>query len=384
MIPNFLSQRLSAWSGCLGVGLIAVCLAGCGKEEVKTYRVAPEAASPPAATAENPHAANPHGTPAVAARIEYKTPAGWQAKPATAMRAASFAIAGPEGLVADVAVIPMPGASAPVGEMVNMWRTQLGLEPVQGEAAAKSADTAEVGGGAAPLFDLVSATNLIEGKHKARIVGIVLPRGDTTWFFKLGGEDAQVTSQKPAFKEFLKSVAFIEAPAAAPTAATGAMAPMAGMGAMGAGTLPPGADATPPKPQWTVPAGWKEEPPTQMLVAKFSAADKDAKADITVSAFPGDVGGLLANVNRWRRQIGLPPMAEADVTKEVKQLDPVPGKMMLVELTGTDPKTSQPAQLVGIIVPQAGQTWFYKLMGDAAVVGAQKDTLTQFAKSAKY
>jgi hypothetical protein len=77
-------------------------------------------------------------------------------------------------------------------------------------------------------------------------------------------------------------------------------------------------------------------------------------------------------------------MAEADVTKEVKQLDPVPGKMMLVELTGTDPKTSQPAQLVGIIVPQAGQTWFYKLMGDAAVVGAQKDTLTQFAKSAKY
>ena len=128
--------------------------------------------------------------------------------------------------------------------------------------------------------------------------------------------------------------------------------------------------------QWTVPAGWKEEPPTQMLVAKFSATDKDAKADITVSAFPGDVGGLLANVNRWRRQIGLPPMAEADVTKEVKQLDSVPGKMMLVEMTGTDPKTSRSAQLVGIIVPQAGQTWFYKLMGDAAVVGAQKDTLT--------
>jgi hypothetical protein len=103
-----------------------------------------------------------------------------------------------------------------------------------------------------------------------------------------------------------------------------------------------------------------------------------------VSAFPGDVGGLLANVNRWRRQVGLPPMPETDVQKEVKQLDPVPGKMMLVDITGTDPKNSQPARLVGIIVPQAGQTWFYKLMGDPNVVGTQKDVLVQFAKSVQY
>jgi len=382
VFPSQVIKRMNFVARSLGAGALAVVLAGCGKEEVKTYRVAKESAPHAAAATENPHGANPHGAMATPARIEYKTPAGWEAKPASAMRAASFAIAGPDGLLADVAVIPMPGAGAPVGDMVNMWRSQLGLEQVQGEAGGKSPDAVEVGGGSAPIFDLASTDNLVEGKHKARIVGVVLPRGDTTWFFKLAGEDAQVTSQKAAFKEFLKSVSFVEGAAAAPAMAAGGAMPA--MGSMGAGTLPAGADNTPAKPQWTVPAGWKEEPPTQMLVAKFSATDKDAKADITVSAFPGDVGGLLANVNRWRRQIGLPPMAEADVTKEVKQLDSVPGKMMLVEMTGTDPKTSQPARLVGIIVPQAGQTWFYKLMGDAAVVGAQKEVLVQFARSAKY
>jgi hypothetical protein len=369
---------------------LTLVLAGCGKEEVRTYRVAPESAPAPVAAAGNPHAADPHaGNPhaggAAQPRIEYTTPTGWQAKPPSSMRAASFTIAGPDGLLADVAVIPMPGVGAPVGDMVNMWRSQLGLEQITGDAGAKSGETAEVAGGTAPLFDLVSAAELIEvkdGKHKARIVGVVLPRGETTWFFKLSGEDAQVASHKAAFKDFLKSVSFpTGTPAAPATAASGAMPPMAGMGA---GALSPGADAVPSKPQWTVPAGWKEEPPTQMLVAKFSATANNAKADITVSAFPGDVGGLLANVNRWRRQISLPPMAEGDVEKQVKQLDSVPGKLMLVDLTGTDPKTSQPARLVGVIAPQAGQTWFYKLMGDAAVVGAQKDTLIQFAKGAKY
>lgn len=363
----------------LGVGCLALLLAGCGKEEVKTYRVAKESAATPSATAPNPHAANPHGGMGAPARIEYQTPTGWEAKPAGNMRAASFAITGPEGLVADVAVIPMPGAGAPVSDMVNMWRAQLGLEQVAGDAGGQPTETVAVGSTEAGLFDLASTDALIEGKHKARIVGVVLPRGDMTWFFKLAGEDAQVTGQKAAFKGFLKSVSFPTGGAAAPAMAAGG-----GMSPMGAGTLPPGADATPPKPSWTVPAGWVEEPPTQMLVAKFAATAKDARADITVSAFPGDVGGLLANVNRWRRQISLPPMAETDVTKEVQQLDSVPGKLMLVELTGTDPKGGQPAKLVGIIVPQAGQTWFYKLMGDPAVVGAHKEVLVQFARSAKY
>jgi hypothetical protein len=36
------------------------------------------------------------------------------------------------------------------------------------------------------------------------------------------------------------------------------------------------------------------------------------------------------------------------------------------------------------VLPLNGQTWFYKLMGDATLVAQQKDVLIQFIQSAKY
>jgi hypothetical protein len=137
------------------------------------------------------------------------------------------------------------------------------------------------------------------------------------------------------------------------------------------------------KPNWTVPTGWKEGSPTQMLIAKFAVADGDAKAEVTVSAFPGDVGGLLANVNRWRRLIGLSPIEDADLPKAVTPVDAQGAKASLVDITGTDPKTGKKARLVCVVIPQATQTWFYKLIGDESVVAREKDALIKFAQSAK-
>ena len=56
----------------------------------------------------------------------------------------------------------------------------------------------------------------------------------------------------------------------------------------------------------------------------------------------------------------------------------------IVDFTGTDSKTGKPARLVGAIVPQNGQTWFYKLMGDEQIVAQQKDAFIKFIQSAKY
>ena len=65
-------------------------------------------------------------------------------------------------------------------------------------------------------------------------------------------------------------------------------------------------------------------------------------------------------------------------------LDVAGGKASLVDLTGQDARTGQPTRLVGVIVPQSGQTWFYKLMGDAKVVESQKAAFTQFVQGVKY
>ena len=59
-------------------------------------------------------------------------------------------------------------------------------------------------------------------------------------------------------------------------------------------------------------------------------------------------------------------------------------KAVLADFTGTDARSGKPARLVGVVLPLNGQTWFYKLMGDADVVGAQKDAFVQFVQSSKY
>ena len=134
-----------------------------------------------------------------------------------------------------------------------------------------------------------------------------------------------------------------------------------------------------------MPAGWQEVSGGQFLVAKFTiTGDSGVAAAVNVSSSPGDGGGLVGNVNRWRGQLGLAPLSEADVNKSVTSIDVQGGKASLVELSGTDARTGQPTRLVGVMVPQSGQTWFYKLMGDAKVVESQKDAFTKFVQGVKY
>jgi hypothetical protein len=137
------------------------------------------------------------------------------------------------------------------------------------------------------------------------------------------------------------------------------------------------------KPTWTVPADWKEGPLAQFLIAKFIIGSGDATAAVNVSSLAGDGGGLLPNINRWRGQLGQPPVTDADIAT-LPTVDATGVKATLVDISGTDARSGKPARLVGVIVPLGGQTWFYKLMGNADVVAQQQDAFTKFVQSAKY
>ena len=62
---------------------------------------------------------------------------------------------------------------------------------------------------------------------------------------------------------------------------------------------------------------------------------------MTVSAFPGAAGGWLLNLNRWRGQLGLKPVGQAEAEKLVASLDVMGGKAMLVDMNGQNPETGQ-------------------------------------------
>jgi hypothetical protein len=190
-----------------------------------------------------------------------------------------------------------------------------------------------------------------------------------------------VTQQKPVFIEFLKSVTF---PAPMVQAQLPASHPPIGAGSM-MGQAGPGAASGQAKPNWEVPPGWKEVPGEQFLVTKFVLTGAaNAQAAVNVSKLSGDGGGLFANVNRWRTQLSLGPEAEADLPKELQSLDLPGGKATLADISGQDARTGQKARLLAVVVPRSGDTWFYKLMGDAQIVEREKEAFMKFVQTVKY
>jgi hypothetical protein len=369
----------------VAAALLLFALAGCGRDDVKVYQVATNdiaVALPPAAAPMAMPATMPGGLAvpdnSSQPKLKYILPDGWKEKTLTQMRVASFGIT-ENGKTADVSVIPLGGMAGGDLANVNRWRKDVGQTALAtDDDLNKIAEPVTVVGQPASLFDL-AGTNPGTGDNEG-IVATILHADDTAWFFKMSGDADLVKKNKPAFIAFLKSLAF--GPPVA-TAATDLSQLPAGHPAI---SLPStAADSTPAtdKPSWNVPAGWQPGELAQFLVAKFIIGSGDATAAVNVSQLSGNGGGLLSNINRWRGQLGLTPISEADLA-QFPVIDATGGKATVVDISGTDARSSKPAQLVGVVLPLAGQTWFYKLMGDPAVVAQQKNALIQFVQSAKY
>jgi len=141
-----------------------------------------------------------------------------------------------------------------------------------------------------------------------------------------------------------------------------------GMGSSGENTLPP-----PPMPdaraslKWTLPAGWTQEEGGGMRFATIKAP-ATGKLEISVVVLPGTAGGELANVNRWRSQIGLAPVDEAGLAAFRKQIQTKAGQLSIYDLVGDGAAPSR--MIAGLLLAPDGSSWFLKMVGDAAPVAA--------------
>ena len=386
------------WRLCVLLSFLFLA-AGCHRDDVKVYRVAkdqdqPQQQTAPALPTDSPNPSLPPGHPDISSasaaalpaasaaalpQLTWKTPDGWTEVPPSEMRVASFKVTGPDGKSADVSVIPLPGLAGSDEANVNRWRGQVGLSPVSPDELKKSVEDVEAASQPAQLYDIAGQS---PGSGDAeRILGVIQRRDDMAWFFKMTGDAGLVEQQKPAFIAFLKSLNFAAAPAQ-----TALPSGHPAIGDMGVSAPPASAPVSSEgEPKWQVPTGWQEVAGGQFLVAKFMlTGEGGATAAVNVSSSAGGGGGLIGNVNRWRGQLGLAPWSEAEVKQSVPTIDVAGGKASLVDLSGTDVRTGQPTRLIGVIVSQPDRTWFYKLMGDAKVVEAQKEAFTKFVQTVKY
>lgn len=120
---------------------------------------------------------------------------------------------------------------------------------------------------------------------------------------------------------------------------------------------------------WTAPAHWTPKPGSAMRKGSYAIKVDGAEADMAITAFPGDVGGDLANLNRWRGQIQLPPVGQAEFESATQHLDKNGLHMTVVDVAGTGANAQR---ILGAMVPYAGATWFFKLIGPDAVVAKEK------------
>jgi len=154
---------------------------------------------------------------------------------------------------------------------------------------------------------------------------------------------------------------------------------------IGDGTAAPGSSmANTPVPTasgsgltWTAPASWTVKPNGSMRKGSFAIKGDGAEADLSITAFPGATGGLEANLNRWRGQVGLPPQSSAEVTAAVEKFSANGLEFLVVDYAGSGNR------LIGAIVPYGGNSWFFKLTGPDPLVAAEKPAYLEFLKSVK-
>lgn len=138
------------------------------------------------------------------------------------------------------------------------------------------------------------------GEPTDRMLGAIVPLGEKFWFFKLMGSKDPVAAKTDEFLAFLKSVHF---------SAEG-------------------------NPQWTLPEGWREQPGSAMRYATLVIPGDGKPLEVTVTVLPG-ASGALANVNRWRGQLSLPPITEEQLAGESTRIPLDGATATLVNLLGT-------------------------------------------------
>ena len=122
------------------------------------------------------------------------------------------------------------------------------------------------------------------------------------------------------------------------------------------------------------PSGWAENPhPQGSRILEFSAGG----ALITLTILPDTAGGLAANVNRWRGQLGLEPLDEAAIRTQVRPVPLLELEGNFVELKGAD------RAILCTFTIGPPFSIFLKLDGPVETAAAQKASFEAFARTLK-
>lgn len=166
---------------------------------------------------------------------------------------------------------------------------------------------------------------------------------------------------------------------------SGGMGPLASgapfaSGGMPTTSAPPGGNTAAPEFTFAKPESWTEAPAKAFSLLTFAVSHEGKPAEITLSSVGGD---LHANINRWRGQVGLPPLAGAELTASLKKIDTLGVQADYAEFTSPT-ESSDRKTILGVAAVVEGRQYFIKLTSDPAVAEREKANFESFVKSLKF
>lgn len=331
--------------------------------------------------------------------LAWTTPSGWVELAPSNMRAANFRVAGDAN--AECYLTLLAGDAGGLAANVNRWRAQLSLPPLPA-SEIDALPRAELLGGQAAFVEAAGSwkgMNGTEVRPSWRLVGLLLVDPNGSAFLKMTGPDDLVAAQRDAFRALARSFHSKLDPASTTPAPSGTSATELSSGAK---SEAPSSGASPTEPPssvigsvgdatndgatthsaaeaagfaFEVPSGWRRAPDRPSRAFSFFAGPgEDLQCYLT--ALDGDAGGLLANVNRWRGQLGLTSI-------ESGQLDLMP----TVSVLGHDARLVESdgvgASLIGAACMGADRSVFVKMTGPKDLVKAQRGAFLTFCGSLK-
>ncbi|MFK5956949.1 MAG: hypothetical protein QM477_10955 [Planctomycetota bacterium] len=134
---------------------------------------------------------------------------------------------------------------------------------------------------------------------------------------------------------------------------------------------------------YDLPDGWTLETPTSMRLVNLHPGGH-ADADCYVSVLGGNGGGLAANFNRWRKQVGLDPMQESELIS-LPTIKLLGGDASLLQIEGNYTGMGNDAQadwgLTGAMVSTDQATIFVKMTGPSALLHTEHERFLAFVSS---
>ena len=284
--------------------------------------------------------------------VAWQLPEQWGENPGMGgIMAGSFHIKTKEGPQGRIGVMPFR-ETVETSQIVNMFARELGHPDYNQSTVGQILQKKELGG---RTFEFIQLEDRTSEDETQRAAMLALYRQDAqTWLFPFIANRKLVNEQLDNFYTFLGSTTL-----RAGKAPVRAIAP----------SLPPAqAPTASHQPTWEAPAHWERRASTQMRIGNYAVTNEAGQTlDFSITSFPGQVGGILANVNRWLGQVGIEQTDEEGLKQYLsdRTVDEKPAKLVLAE--------SEDQALYAAILFHKDRSWFLKLMGDRALAQDEKE-----------